>query len=365
MKRDQERVGIHSANNNNNRNKQNARRIVGSNINRVDGEELFVVEEERRQTVMTDGSSSSTRQLLRGNFSSGNKSVDWCDDNLQKQRKMIGWKGITKIGTNNNLLNDIYLFIVFILNNLVIIIKTFWTFILLALGFLLFIFYNKGLTVGDKSNHIAIFHLPQLFYFTMFICFMDPVLLLQNLINLFNYLKQQSFTKNLKYLSLFILSIGILTLLNYHFQYVHLFIKSDNRHYVFYLFRKVFKIHLNNGIIHWVNCLLVSPIYFAGFYLLIINLKEKSNLWKLCFVMCVILNICPLPLVEFRYFIIPYYFFHLQRDANNNETISHQQEYRIELLTILYYLLINTLTIYLFLNKPFIGPDHLQSRFMW
>jgi alpha-1,2-glucosyltransferase len=44
----------------------------------------------------------------------------------------------------------------------------FWPFFLLAFGFLGFLRGNGGIVLGDRSNHIAVVHLPQIFYFVGF-----------------------------------------------------------------------------------------------------------------------------------------------------------------------------------------------------
>lgn len=62
-------------------------------------------------------------------------------------------------------------FIMKSLSNMSLIIRKLWTFILLAIGFVVFIKWNGGITLGDRANHTATVHTPQLWYFSAFTCF--------------------------------------------------------------------------------------------------------------------------------------------------------------------------------------------------
>ena len=55
--------------------------------------------------------------------------------------------------------------------NIPLILAKLWSFILLLAAFAGFILWNGSITLGDKSNHQASIHLPQLFYFAAFTCF--------------------------------------------------------------------------------------------------------------------------------------------------------------------------------------------------
>lgn len=55
--------------------------------------------------------------------------------------------------------------------NIPLILAKLWSFILLLVAFAGFIVWNGSITLGDKSNHQASIHLPQLFYFAAFTCF--------------------------------------------------------------------------------------------------------------------------------------------------------------------------------------------------
>lgn len=75
------------------------------------------------------------------------------------------------------------------------------------------------------------------------------------------------------------------------------------------------------------------------------------------------LNIVPMPLVEFRYFVIPFILMQINNVASNHASRS------ATILDIVFNIVINAATIYLFLFRTFIygEPGSLEEigRFMW
>lgn len=41
-----------------------------------------------------------------------------------------------------------------------------WSYLLLGIGFMIFIVINDGVVLGDRSHHIVSTHLPQIMYFS-------------------------------------------------------------------------------------------------------------------------------------------------------------------------------------------------------
>ena len=41
-----------------------------------------------------------------------------------------------------------------------------WPYLLLAIGFVVFVLINGSIVLGDKTHHVAMLHLPQLFYYS-------------------------------------------------------------------------------------------------------------------------------------------------------------------------------------------------------
>jgi hypothetical protein len=97
----------------------------------------------------------------------------------------------------------------------------------------------------------------------------------------------------------------------------------------------------------------------------------KSILSILCFAGCVCLNLIPLPLIEFRYFIIPFLILNLliytpnKKQLEKKKTPVDTEMFSATLINILIYSVVNVLTYYMFLYRPFTAPDGSEARLMW
>ncbi|XP_064632019.1 putative Dol-P-Glc:Glc(2)Man(9)GlcNAc(2)-PP-Dol alpha-1,2-glucosyltransferase [Lineus longissimus] len=217
-------------------------------------------------------------------------------------------------------------------------------YILTGVCFGVFIIWNDGIVVGDRTSHEACFHAPQLFYFFAFTLGMSFMHLItpEKIWNFLKYLWRHPIMT--------ILICAIMTGCIWKFTYAHRYLLADNRHYTFYVWAKVFRRH------KLVKYALI-PGYFFASWGIFDALKRKDSLWKLLFFICVIMATVPQKLLEFRYFILPYLFFRL-----NMHISSHFQI----ILEICLYGVINGLTIYYFIEKPFKwGNSPEWQRFMW
>ena len=138
-----------------------------------------------------------------------------------------------------------------------------------------------------------------------------------------------------------------------NFTQEHPFLLADNRHYTFYIWSRFFKRF------DAFKYLLV-PVYLACGYLFFRNLflAGKSLGWLVVYSICVLIGIVPQKLIEFRYFIIPFYIYRLN---------IIQLSWKEILIEFAFFVMINFLTIRLFLNKVFYWPNvpHEPQRFMW
>jgi alpha-1,2-glucosyltransferase len=136
----------------------------------------------------------------------------------------------------------------------------------------------------------------------------------------------------------------------------HPFLLSDNRHFVFYIWRRTIKYHP-------VAKYLAVPIYYAAGWLVLETISySQSLLFVLGFITCTALTIVPSPLLEFRYFVLPYLFWrlHISPAVSNNTKWRGISEY-------LWYEMINLTTLWIFVAKPFewdSEPGKVQ-RFIW
>lgn len=219
-----------------------------------------------------------------------------------------------------------------------------WPYLIVVLVFVAFMVLNNGIVVGDRTNHEASLNFPQLFYFFSFtLLFSFPHLLTPGKITRF----LQSLWRNWLLYGLLLLTSLFLV---WKFTYVHKYLLADNRHYTFYVWRKIFERHES------VKYILVPVYIFAG-WSFIDSLKSKSIFWNLFYFLCMFVVTVPQKLLEFRYFILPYIIYRL------NIPMPSLLKLFLELV---FYLLVNGVTFYLFLNKPFQWPNSAEiQRFMW
>jgi alpha-1,2-glucosyltransferase len=136
----------------------------------------------------------------------------------------------------------------------------------------------------------------------------------------------------------------------------HPFLRADNRHFVFYIWRRTIRRHP-------LARYLAAPFYHASGWLVLHKIsRSQSLLFLLGIVTCVGLTIIPSPLLEFRYFILPYLFWRLHLSPTSSENAKWRgiAEY-------LLFETINLATLWIFVSQPFTWdsePDKLQ-RFIW
>ena len=219
-----------------------------------------------------------------------------------------------------------------------------WPYAITILVFLAFFASNGSIVVGAKDDHPAGLHFPQLFYFSAF-----------NLAFVIMHVDIKtslaSFSTFLKRHLMLAAAIGLVSILLVHnFTMEHRYLLSDNRHYTFYIWKDIIKRH------ETVRYLLVPGYLFAIFTA--VNMLKTDLLWKLAYCACVIANLVPSTLIEFRYFIIPYLIFRL------NIGITTYTRVMIEFCI---FLTINLFTLYMFLERPFrSGEENSEvQRFMW
>ncbi|XP_028601725.2 dol-P-Glc:Glc(2)Man(9)GlcNAc(2)-PP-Dol alpha-1,2-glucosyltransferase [Podarcis muralis] len=230
------------------------------------------------------------------------------------------------------------------LKNLTTLFLLTWPYIMMVLVFFTFVVLNGGIVVGDRSSHEACLHFPQIFYFLSFtLVFSFPHLVTPG--KMVNFLRsvQKHF---LRYSILTTVSLFLV----WKFTFAHKYLLADNRHYTFYIWRKIFQRH------ELVKYILVPVYIFAG-WSFTDALKSKSVFWNLVYFLCLFVVTVPQKLLEFRYFILPYIIYRL------NIPVPSLSKLFLELA---FYILVNVVTFHIFLNKPFQWPNSEEiQRFMW
>ncbi|XP_069485327.1 dol-P-Glc:Glc(2)Man(9)GlcNAc(2)-PP-Dol alpha-1,2-glucosyltransferase [Ambystoma mexicanum] len=229
--------------------------------------------------------------------------------------------------------------------NLVAITSLTWPYFTVVLAFIVFLAVNGGIVVGDRTNHEACLNFPQLFYFFTFtLAFSFPRMVLSP-----HRMKDFLYSLWRQPVRYFILTAACL-LLVWKFTYVHKYLLADNRHYTFYIWQRIFQRHA-------LARFLAIPVYMFAGWSFFDELRGKSLFWNLAFLVCLLAATVPQKLLEFRYFIIPYLIYRL------NSPLPSVPKLVLELAL---YGAVNTITLYLFLNKTFYWPDNEEKqRFMW
>lgn len=229
-------------------------------------------------------------------------------------------------------------------NNIKSVVSSTWPYMVIAAGFVAFIVLNNGIVVGDRSSHEACLNFPQIFYFLSFtLIFSLPTSLsYQRVVRFFQSLRKQP----LAYFAL----MTIFLVLIWKFTFVHKYLLADNRHYPFYVWKRIFQRH------DLVRFLLV-PGYVFAMWNFFDTLKHKSLFWFLAFCVCLVLATIPQKLLEFRYFILPYLLYRIHVPLPSLHRL---------LLEFGLYTVVNAAALYIFLFKTFQWPDNTDAqRFMW
>ena len=174
---------------------------------------------------------------------------------------------------------------------------------LVSLGlFMVFLWKNEGIVVGDKSAHLPTLHFAQLGYCVAFIAVMNSVSILQNL---------ESIIRNFKFVAL-VLSIGSFYLMIEYSTKVHPYLLADNRHVVFYVWNKV---------LQHKNIQYLAVLIYAISFLALKHLFGGNGVKLAALVVITGINCVPQLLLEFRYFILPLVFYQMEAKLNVSLTV--------------------------------------------
>jgi alpha-1,2-glucosyltransferase len=228
--------------------------------------------------------------------------------------------------------------------------------LIIDLLFIEFLIQNDfSVVLGDKSHHSMVVHLAQINHLLIFSLIFFPIL---------NYkaLRMNKIINTKKKAIRFFLIFCILTFIIFQlnrFSYIHDFILSDNRHYIFYYFKKIYlKDNLRYALL----------IYISFTYSIIIN--DNFKLLKdnriISLIICSFLSLVPTKLVELRYF-TPCYIIFIILVNYNKENMDDLHQYIFSWFNIIGHFVINCITIYIFLFKPFENKfmQNEISRFMY
>ncbi|KAL9575976.1 MAG: hypothetical protein Q9212_007504, partial [Teloschistes hypoglaucus] len=147
--------------------------------------------------------------------------------------------------------------------------------ILSAFGW--FVLWNEGVVMGDKENHVASIHLAQMLYIWPYIMFFSFALLYPHILAaiiprklLPSSLRATPPSIQRPQLKVALPICAIMALIVRYNTIVHPFTLADNRHYTFYVFRLLLRSHP-------LTRYAVIPIYYLSAYAAIAALGGSSN----------------------------------------------------------------------------------------
>ncbi|KAI9756782.1 MAG: hypothetical protein M4579_003699 [Chaenotheca gracillima] len=277
-------------------------------------------------------------------------------------------------------------------------------------SFLGFVIWNGGVVLGDKSNHVATIHLTQMLYIGPCIVFFFPGPVLAYAADTVlsrNRWSEKRIWPIVYKILLALISLSASIIIVHYNTIIHPFTLADNRHYVFYAFRWTI---LRHPLIKYV----LAPIYVLSGWSVLGLLsgrqsdvlqtrkpnhkrdQEESDGNNSSFVMILLLStalsVITAPLVEPRYFIVPIIIWRLHlpsskmthlptmsrkyifsntntknKSAQNGQLRVAQHGKWLLWLESFWFLSINLVTGYIFLNKGFEWPQEpgKVQRFMW
>lgn len=221
-------------------------------------------------------------------------------------------------------------------------IKDLFPFVFIGLSFIIFVLWNGGIVLGDRTAHVATIHIPQLFYCVSFFGFFSWPYLIPYLIDYLRLIKN----RRILAISVF-LSMAIIVRFN---TLVHPYLLADNRHYTFYVWNKII------GRYALARYILI-PIYAFLFYATYRSINHLRYLSIIFYFITVSLVSIPQLLLEPRYFFIPYIIFRI-----NIGNIENWQLIAESAMT----LIVNIFQFFIFSNKIFYWQDDVNpQRISW
>ncbi|KAL7306353.1 hypothetical protein TKK_0001778 [Trichogramma kaykai] len=175
--------------------------------------------------------------------------------------------------------------------------------VIVLLVFFIFVIYNGGIVVGDKSAHQPTIHLAQLLYFSVFVFIFAWPYILPHFRNFVQFLY--------KHILLSSILLGSITLIVHFNTLVHPYILADNRHYSFYIWKNF----MNRDPAYK---FIPVPFYALFIYSIVKTLSSMRLLSLAAYLLCTSFVLIPQLLLEPRYFIVPYIIFRLKQSNIKN-----------------------------------------------
>lgn len=226
-----------------------------------------------------------------------------------------------------------------------------WPLAAVVAAFAAFVVANGGIVVGDKAHHAAVRHLAQPLYFLLYCtaclapAFWSPPTLAAAARGVAAAARQRPAAAGAAAAAAAAAAVAAVS----SGTLAHPFLLADNRHYAFYLWRRV----LNRT--PWARYALIPAYLYSG-WALQRRLAHRGPLWLLLAAGGTCAVLVPAHLLEPRYFTTPFYLAFLHMRTPSPRALA---------AIAAGFAAVNAATLYLFLAAPFAWPDGSVARFMW
>lgn len=198
----------------------------------------------------------------------------------------------------------------------------------------MFLVINGSIVVGDKTAHVAVIHIPQLFYFSLFCIFFAWPHFVKFLVPF-----KKDVLRNM-ILSAFLLNLIIIVVQFNTLE--HPYLLADNRHYTFYIWTR-FYVQIT------AFRYIVTVLYSFGLYCVIRSIcYEHEICFVIMYVFCTTIVLVLQKMIEVRYFFVPFVILRLR--IRNPPKI-------IIFLELTSYTIINFVTLKIFFEKDIYWDD--------
>lgn len=226
-----------------------------------------------------------------------------------------------------------------------------WPLAAVVAAFAAFVVANGGIVLGDKAHHAPVHHWAQPLYCLLYItawlapAFWSPPALAGAARSLGRALRSRPAATVLGLVA----SVAAAAAAVHAGTLVHPFLLADNRHYVFYIWRRL----VNRT--PWSRFALV-PAYVYSAWALAARLAHHGWLRMLLLAGASCVVLIPAHLIEFRYFTVPFFLAFLHMRTPSTASLA---------AIVASFAAANAATIYLFLARPFAWVDGSVARFIW
>lgn len=232
-------------------------------------------------------------------------------------------------------------------------VRELWGLAAVCAAFAGFVVWNGGVVVGDRAHHAPVRHLAQPLYFCLYATlwlapiFWAPGALWREARRAAAVLAGGGSAARAA--AVWVAVVAAMARAVQIGTLAHPFLLADNRHYTFYLWRRV----VNRA--WWARYALV-PLYARSAAALWERLRGRGAPWAALFALATCLVLVPAHLIEFRYYTIPFYVLLLNLRPPTARQLA---------LLVAGYAAVNAATLWVFVARPFAWPDGSVARFLW